>query len=232
MILLKKFLKLLIAVFSVIGLFAFSKIILFYLIPEIYLKKHFLTFISGGFLYILAWLFYFSKRKSFWSILEHELTHALFALIFFKRIHYISASKHKGGMIKVDSGNVIIALAPYFFPLLTIILLILKPFLLSKHQPYLNFLLGFTYFFHLLHVFREFHFDQSDIRESGIIFSSIIILFLNIFFLGLILAALSGAWTTIAEYLELGWQTGSQNMKIILNFIFNFLKSSIIHLKF
>ena len=83
-------------------------------------KYYFLSFLVGGLIFLFLWYFIFSSRSGFWSTLEHELTHAVFALIFFKRIHTISASRRSGGHITIEGGNIIIALGPYVLPLAAI----------------------------------------------------------------------------------------------------------------
>ncbi len=172
-----------------------------------------LSFYLGGLLFFLAWLIYFSRRESFWGTLEHELTHALFALLFFRRIHSISASRRKGGLITIDGGNFIIALAPYFFPLAVMVVLLIKPFVQPRFQLYLNFMLGFAYFFHILNLFREFRPGQPDLEVAGYLFSTLFVLFLNIVFLGIILSSLPGHGHPIYVFLKAGASNSLINVR-------------------
>ncbi len=163
-----------------------------------------IVFLAGGIIFSVLWFTYFSKKGNFWSTLEHELTHALFALFFLKQVHSISASRKKGGLIRIEGGNALIALSPYFFPLACIPVLLLKVFLPIRFQIYMNFLLGFTYFFHLVNLFKEVHFEQSDIKSTGYMFSITLILFLNIFFLGIILSVLLNNENAIIQFIQSG----------------------------
>jgi hypothetical protein len=172
----------------------------------------------GALIFYALWLFYLSKGDSFWSTLEHEFTHLFFALIFFKKVHSISASRRRGGAVAIEGGNVVIALSPYFFPLIPTVVLGIKLVSPPELQIYLNFLLGFTYFFHIVSLFREIHPGQSDLMHSGYVFSSIVIIFFNLFFLGLFLSGLSGEWQEISQFLTGGYkETGAH---IIETFLF------------
>ena len=158
----------------------------------------------GAGAFSLIWFLFLSRKESFWSVVEHELTHAVFALMFFKKVRTINADRRKGGLVKVEGGNFVIALAPYFFPLLSVIIIAVKPLIFSTYQWLLNGLLGFTLMFHLLYLLNEFHPSQPDLRQTGFLFSTVVVLFLNLFFIGLSLASLQGQWTNMVDFVRLG----------------------------
>ncbi len=164
----------------------------------------FFAFLGGNAAFLLIWFIYLSRREGFWSTLEHELTHALFAVLFLKKIRSLSASRHRGGTVTIEGGNAMIALAPYFFPLGALLVLLIKPLVQSQYQMYLNILLGFFYCFHLVHLFREFHPGQPDIQMSGRIFSFLFVAFMNLFFLGIILSMLPENGTVTLQFLKSG----------------------------
>ncbi len=164
-----------------------------------------LAFGVGAFFYLSLWLFFFSKRGNFWSVFEHEMIHAIFALLFFKKVHSFAATRKKGGMVEIEGGNFMIALAPYFFPLVTVLLIGVKPFLPYRYQWILNALVGFTLMFHLVHLTNEFHPEQPDIQRTGRLFSVIVILFFNIFFIGLSIASLDGTIIPMRGFVEMGF---------------------------
>jgi hypothetical protein len=155
-------------------------------------------------------------------MLEHELTHAFFALIFFKKIHTISASRQKGGKISIERGNFVIALAPYFFPLITILCGIIKLLLHPKYMLLFNFLIGFSYIFHILNMISNIHLKQTDIQHSGILFSISFILFLNIFFLGLILCFIKGDFSFTLGYIKAGLNESITGLKYIYYYFLTF----------
>jgi hypothetical protein len=158
----------------------------------------------GAGAFSLTWFVFLSRKESFWSVVEHELTHAIFALMFFKKVRTINADRRRGGLVKVEGGNFVIALAPYFFPLLSVIIIAVKPLIFSTYQWLLNGLLGFTLMFHLLYLLNEFHPSQPDLQQTGFLFSTVVVLFLNLFFIGLSLASLPGQWTNMADFVSLG----------------------------
>jgi len=158
----------------------------------------------GAGAFLLIWFLFLSRKESFWSVVEHELTHAVFALMFFKKVRTINADRRRGGLVKVEGGNFLIALAPYFFPLLSVIIIVVKPLIFSTYQWLLNGLLGFTLMFHLLYLLNEFHPSQPDLQQTGFLFSTVVVLFLNLFFIGLSLASLQGQWINMADFIRLG----------------------------
>ncbi len=159
-----------------------------------------IAFGVGGVVYFVFWILLFSRDEGIWSTMEHEVTHALFALLFFKKVHSLSAKRDVGGEVKLSGGNFVISLAPYFFPLFTVIIILIKPFIISTYQWIFNGLIGFTLMFHLNHLFREFHPSQPDIDRTGVIFSFIVVTFFNLFFLGLVIVALKGSWHDMRGY--------------------------------
>ena len=181
---------------------------------------HLIQLGSGALLFFLVWVFYLSRRENFWSILEHELTHALFALLFFKKVTNLNANRRSGGMVQMEGGNFVIALAPYFFPLGSVLIILIKPFFLSEYQWFLNGLLGFITTFHFIYLIGEFQPSQPDLKESGFLFSSFFVLFFNIFFLGLAFSSLSGDWANMLSFIENG---GIQS--------WNYTKEGVIFLK-
>ena len=178
-----------------------------------------LYFILGTVAYIIMWIIWFSKKGYFWSTLEHELTHAFFALIFFKKIHSISASRKKGGLITIEGGNAVIALSPYFFPLWTFIVIILKWILPVSLSMMCNFIIGYTYTSHILNLLKEYHPDQPDLKNAGLIFSIIFVLFVNIIVLGIILSVLLTDDYSVINFLHQGLINSIDNLLIVFNLV-------------
>jgi len=201
------------------GIPAFSRLLLEKAYSSINHPSALIAFISGFILYTLLWFLYFSKRGHFWSTLEHELTHALFALLFLKKIHTISASRQKGGVIRIEGGNTVIALAPYIFPLTPLIMMIFLFLLPDNFEGYIFFLLGLAYQFHLINLLVEFHSGQSDLQKSGYVFSSILILFFNLLFLGLIFAVLDGEFRSFYQFIWDGCTLTLNYMFLVINWI-------------
>ena len=171
-------------------------------------STNFVSFMAGCVGYVMLHVLVLARREPFWSIVEHELTHALFAVLLFKKVHAFAVRRGAGGQVEIQGDNFIIALSPYFFPLLTVAIILFKPALGPAQQWLPNILMGFTLMFHLVHLVQEFHPDQPDLKKGGMIFSLAVVLFFNIFFIGLSLAAIDGQWAQMARYVELGlWES-------------------------
>lgn len=177
----------------------------------------------GAALFLLIWFIFLSRRESFWGLVEHEFTHAFFALLFFKKVRTINADRRRGGLVKVEGGNFVIALAPYFFPLLSVFIIIIKPLVFANYQWFLNALLGFTLMFHLMSLSNEFHPSQPDLKETGFLFSLTVIIFFNLFFIGLSIASLPGQWQAMGAFI----QSGLQESLALLNHAWHFLIAKI-----
>ena len=88
--------------------------------------KPVLPLLVGLGLYVLFW-WRFLRRPifgSFLSTLEHELTHAIFALATFHRVTGLRATWRSGGQVNFQgTGNWLITVAPYFFPTICLFIL-------------------------------------------------------------------------------------------------------------
>jgi hypothetical protein len=216
----RKILKTLVAIFAIFGIAGFGKVLIQSFIQLSKSPQPLLIFLLGMLAFTVIWFFYLVQRGNFWSTLEHELTHALFATLFLKRVHSISASRKRGGVIAIEGGNSIIALSPYFFPLGAIVILLLKFLAPVQLKIYFIFLLGFAYQFHLINLFREFHIGQSDIRASGYLFSTLFIIFCNLVFFGLILVGIEGSWHQLYLFIKDGLTTSFSYLSLLYQMLY------------
>lgn len=145
-------------------------------------------------------------------ILAHELTHALWGFAMGARIKRLKVS-NAGGSVTLTKSNVLITLAPYFFPLYTILVVIIYLacahfFDLRTYHPFWLGLMGLTWAFHLtftLHALRQ---RQPDIMEHGRVFSWTLIYLINVLTLGVwIVVIASPSWRDFGTLLlrELKW---------------------------
>jgi hypothetical protein len=73
---------------------------------------------------LLVYLLFLRKRLDFFENLLHELTHMLFSVLKFKKVSGIYVSSTSGVIYTEGSQNsILIAISPYFFPILTLILI-------------------------------------------------------------------------------------------------------------
>ncbi len=118
-------------------------------------------------------------------VLGHELTHAIWGLMFGARPYDLRVGQN-GGSVKLTKSNLLITLAPYFFPFYTFLVviaaLITSAFLRPLPcLPLWMFLIGFTWAFHLLFTVETLTQRQPDIKLYGRMFSWVFIFLVNAF---------------------------------------------------
>jgi hypothetical protein len=206
---------------SVIGIYSFSVAWV-----EVYRNFSFTDF-SRLFFYGFAagfafWIF-LGRFLRFFQNFEHELTHLLVGLLFFKRPRAIFASEDEGGLVSLYGGNFIITLAPYFLP--TFSLLILPFFLLfqATYHSYLYVILGFLTGYHVISTFEEFNFRQPDIQVSGRLFSIVFCLLGNIVMLGFVFAFAKDGFPAGWEFLKSACNIGVATVSTLLSEIRKYL---------
>ncbi len=123
--------------------------------------------------------------KPMWIyVVGHELTHAVWTWLFLGRVKKFKASG-KGGHVVITKSNFLIALAPYFFPLyaVMVILVFIVGHLIwnwTRFLPWFHFFIGAAYAFHVTLTWHILKTRQSDITEQGYLFSGVVIWLGNI----------------------------------------------------
>lgn len=121
--------------------------------------------------------------------LEHESTHALFAMLTLHRIVGFRASIGRGGEVRfIGKGNWLITVAPYFFPTAALLLFLVAFFLPFPGLPWQSFLLGVALGYHIVSTKRETHRDQSDIKQLGKTFCWMFLPAANLLAVGLLIS--------------------------------------------
>lgn len=169
-----------------------------------------LAWLLGGF---ALWIFvFFAMPKPVMTyVLAHELTHALWAFAMGARVSKLKVS-NKGGSVKVSKSNFLITLAPYFFPLYTMLVILTYGLLwlffdMKTYTPFWLGLIGLSYGFHITFTIETLMQHQSDIAENGWIFSYVIILLFNLIGLGIGISAvtepyISAYFNSLAELMQ------------------------------
>lgn len=140
-------------------------------------------------------------------VLAHELTHALWGWVMGARIKRLKISR-QGGSVTLSKSNFIVELAPYFFPLYTVLVIIVYHALclffdLHVYEPFWLGLIGLTWAFHLTFTVSTLLEHQPDIQENGRLFSYALIYLMNV--LGIALWIVMVASPTLAGFgAELG----------------------------
>lgn len=149
-------------------------------------------FAIGGALFIFLWRRWLraSRIGRFLITLEHEATHALFALLTGHRILSFHASMGKGGQVRIQGeGNWLIVVAPYFFPTSALLLFLLAYLLpLQGLLPWSGMMLGTALAYHIVSTYRETHRDQTDIQQLGMLFCWLFLPAANLAVVGLLLS--------------------------------------------
>lgn len=134
--------------------------------------------------------FPFFLKRVFWRTFEHEMTHLIFAKLFFGKIKKFNVTDEGSGFVEYSSNpNPFISLSPYFFPLFSASLSVLIPLLNPALLKYLFLPVGFFLAQHLLFSIKEILSSQADIKEEGPIFSVFFVALFLIFFYGIIISS-------------------------------------------
>jgi hypothetical protein len=141
-----------------------------------------LWLLAGYFLWLGVWLILPQPIRTY--VMAHELTHALWGLLFGARVRNLRVSE-KGGSVSLSKTNLLITLAPYFFPFYTVLVILLRwavgLFIHPVPFPFLwQFLVGFTWGFHLCFTVQSLLTRQPDIHEYGRLFSYAVIYLFNL----------------------------------------------------
>jgi len=139
-------------------------------------------------------------------VFGHELTHAIWTWLLGGRVKKFKVSS-KGGHVVVTRSNFIVALAPYFFPLYAILVVLV---FLAGHwiwnwqhfTSWFHLLLGAAYSFHITLTWHILKHNQTDITDQGYLFSAVIIFLGNA---GLLLIAIPLLAPGVEVSQVLGW---------------------------
>ena len=162
-----------------------------------------IAFGAGAVVCAAVWYLLLRRRTlgGFIVVLEHELTHALFAWLTFHRVVGFRASLRSGGHVRyLGRGNWLISIAPYFVPTMSIVAIVVLHWLPDRYLSYGSAALGATFAYHLVSTWSETHRHQSDLREVGLVFSAVFLIAANALAYGLILGFACGVHPM--EYLE------------------------------
>ena len=165
--------------------------------------QEFWFFSLGAILWLIA--FFGLPRPMLVYVFGHELTHALWVLLMGGRVSRFRVGR-EGGHIVTDRNNFWIALAPYFFPLYSLMVIagygVLGWFI--NVQPYgrlLYALIGVTWAFHFTFTCWMIPKKQTDLTDHGTFFSLVVIYLMNLALLSvmLVLASSQIAFTDLGR---------------------------------
>ncbi len=213
-----KIIKIIIIVLSVFLTFGYT-LTLFNVVKEISITQQSLKFFLIGFGVFLPLWFGWFKRNHFFSTFEHELTHLLVGLLFFKKPSRFHATENDGGHIMLQSSNFIITLAPYFLPTFTLLLLPLYLIINLEFYKYFFTLLGFLTSYHIFSTLQEFGFHQSDISKTGKVFSCFFLVFANIVCYGFLITFVIGGFNYGWSFIKNGFFVSADWIIYVVNLV-------------
>ncbi len=167
--------------------------------------EEFWFFSLGAVLWLIV--FFGLPRPVVIYVFGHELTHAIWVWLMGGRVSKFQVTR-EGGQILTNKTNFLIALAPYFFPIYS--LLVIAVFgafnvfydLVPLHR-WLYAAIGLTWCFHFTFTCWVIPKGQSDLTDHGTFFSLLVVFLFNV---ALLLMFLVAASPTI------GWMQAGQEL--------------------
>ena len=160
---------------------------------QLWAGAEFWFFTLGAVLWLIA--FFGLPRPVIIYVFGHELTHVLWVWLMGGRVSKFRVSGD-GGHIVTNRTNFLIALAPYFFPLYSVLVIAAYGIgsLFFNVAPYGQLLyatLGITWAFHLTFTCWMIPKNQTDLSDHGTFFSLVFIYMMNLLLLSVLLVIAS-----------------------------------------
>lgn len=163
-------------------------------------KNFLLSSISSGGKYIPFWigvLSYITFQVVLYKpiktyIFGHEISHAIAGILSGAKIKKFNISESSGSVV-LTKDNILITLAPYFFPIYTLAIIIVYVCLgwfmdIKQLYGHYLFLIGFSVSFHIALTVYILSIEQQDLKSYGTFFSYVAILAVNIVVFTLLVA--------------------------------------------
>lgn len=182
--------------------------------------EEFWFFSLGVILWVIA--FFGLRRPVLLYVFGHELTHALWVLLMGGRVSRFKVGRD-GGHIVASRTNFFIALAPYFFPLYSILAIGIYGLvgLFYNVQPYgrlLYAVIGITWAFHFTFTLWMIPKNQTDLRDHGTFFSLVVIYLMNLLLLILMLVVASPRITFASFGADIVTNIGNFSHSLVMAF--------------
>lgn len=183
------------------------------------------TFLLGAIVFVPV--HFIAKRffNSLWcylETLEHELSHLLIGLLFLKIPVGIRVSAHEGGEVRQigfgTTGQIWVTLAPYFFPTVSLFVVIIAYFANLNNFTLLA-ILGFTTAFHLVSNWAETSFRQTDLQKAGIVKTILILPVMNLIFYGIVLAFTANGGKGLISFFSSGLSQSLETFSALWKFL-------------
>ena len=152
--------------------------------------------------YFLFWRIFIKRMQNQWfSTFEHEVTHCIFAIAMGNRVTGMRVTAVEGGHMQyIGTPSWLIDVAPYFFPTMTMMALVILPWIPTVTPAEALFIVGITVAYHLTSTWVETHTGQSDLQKAGFIFSILFLPGANIACFNIVLNVALFGWVGIFEW--------------------------------
>ncbi len=169
-------------------------------------------YFATGALVMVGWFWSGLLKSTFLYlyVLGHELTHAVFVVLFRGKVTEFHVSS-EGGYITTNKTNLVIALSPYFIPFWSVIAAI--SYTLLRYCAHLDAVwdrgfyaaIGFTWTFHMAWTVWMIPRDQPDLKENGTLLSLVIIYLANLLVLVTLLCVASRSPLASSREFAMEW---------------------------
>ena len=119
--------------------------------------------------------------------MEHEITHAIFAIATGHRVNKLEAQQGKGFVNYTGPGNWLITISPYFFPAFCLALIVPFALVPSPVSWIGKLIVGAAFGLHVTSTINETHVAQTDLQKVGFGFAWAFLPTANLLAVGLVL---------------------------------------------
>lgn len=162
------------------------------------------TSVKLYFAVVTVFLFVFNKfiqQNNFYGTLKHELIHNFFAVLTFNKPVALKVGESGGSFYYMGKSNLLISLSPYFFPIVSFLLMFVS-LLFSKEQLYYHILLGIATAFDISTSFKDIHPYQTDFNYLGYKKSVLVIILFMLVFYGILFSYVNGGFKDVYLFFE------------------------------
>lgn len=172
----------------------------------------------GLFGYFILYVVLIGNSLRFFEVFEHELNHTITAMLSLGTVlrFRVFPAKDENALKRSESGQYafegdttalgsgcfLVVLAPYFLPLFTIPLLVIRPLTPEFLVPAANVVIGATLGFHFAGLANEFRTYQTDIKLETLPFSVVVTLLFNVIILVLVISVVVDNLRLTFDYLR------------------------------
>jgi len=152
--------------------------------------KEYIPFWIGIFCYGIFQIAFYKPLRTY--VFGHELSHAIAGILSGARIKKFNVGKESGSVV-LTKDNIWITLAPYFFPIYTVALIIIYVLAgwfvdIRLYYPYFLFFAGLTIAFHVALTVYILSIGQPDLKVYGVFFSYVAMIAVNTAVFSLLMA--------------------------------------------